>query len=246
MKLIPAIDLLDGKCVRLRQGDFKQVTFYPQSPHAIAQAYSEEGAEWLHVVDLAASRDGHQADSQPLFELLGKAPQQVQTGGGVRAPEDVRNRLNSGASRVVVGSIAAESPDMFRDWLDRFGSESLVAALDVRINENGTPQVRTHGWTRDSGQDLWSLLDRYSETGFKHLLCTDIGRDGLLNGPNLALYEEILSRYPGLELQASGGIRNISDLKRLAGAGCSAAISGKALLEKQYTVRAAIQSLGAM
>lgn len=245
MELIPAIDLLDGKCVRLRQGDYQQVTYYQQSPRAFAESYSRAGADWLHVVDLAASRDGARANTAPMFELISSVSQKVQTGGGVRGPADIKDRLASGAARVVVGSVAAESPQIFCQWLEQFGPDSLVAALDVRFDDNGVPRVRSRGWTEDAGSDLWNLLDQYSATGFRHLLCTDIGRDGLMEGPNADLYKEIHKRYPHIEVQASGGVRNIADLRALAKAGASAAISGKALLDGEYEIRDALVALGA-
>lgn len=243
MILIPAIDLLDGRCVRLRQGDFAQCEVYPGEPAQIAQDYAAAGAEWLHVVDLAASRDGADADTSPLFGLLAKVAQRVQTGGGVRTEQDIESRLEAGASRVIVGSIAASDPERFVAWLERFGANTLIAALDVRMDAEGLPWVRSHGWTRDSGSSLWELLDWYADAGLRHLLCTDIGRDGLLSGPSLDLYVEIARRHPDLKLQASGGIRSVSDLQAVAAAGASAAISGKALLDGRFTIRDALTVL---
>lgn len=245
MILLPAIDLLDGRCVRLRQGDFSQVEFYDREAGDIAAEYAASGAPWLHVVDLAASRDGAAADTGPLFRLLSGASQSVQTGGGVRTSRDVAARLDAGASRVVVGSVAAEEPQRFSNWLRKFGSGSLVGALDVRFDAHGTPRVRTHGWTRKADYSLWDLLDAYEGSGLVHVLCTDIGRDGLLSGPNTALYAEIVRRYPELRLQASGGIRDVSDLLALEAAGAAAAISGKALLDGCFTVGDALSALEA-
>ncbi|HKJ17585.1 MAG TPA: 1-(5-phosphoribosyl)-5-[(5-phosphoribosylamino)methylideneamino] imidazole-4-carboxamide isomerase [Xanthomonadales bacterium] len=243
MYLIPAIDLLDGKCVRLRQGDFQQVTYYKKPSLTVAEEYAQAGAGWLHLVDLAASRDGTSASANQMFQILQSVSQRVQTGGGVRDTGDVEARLAAGASRVVVGSVAAESPDTFCRWLGWFGPDSLVAALDVKYDDNGVPRVKSQGWTRDSGRDLWSLLDQLADTRLKHLLCTDIGRDGLLNGPNLDLYREINHRYPDIEIQASGGIRDIPDLEALAATGAAAAISGKALLDGKYSVKDALAAL---
>lgn len=236
MQLIPAIDLLDGRCVRLRQGDFDQVQYYEMSAAELAETYHAAGTEWLHVVDLAASRDGENADTYALFELLCVARQQVQTGGGVRSLADVRARLDAGASRVVVGSVAAESPELFSDWLEQMGPENLVAALDVQYDKSGVPQVRTHGWKQSSGKSLWELLDQYTSSSLRHVLCTDIGRDGLLSGPNQDLYREICARYPTLQVQASGGVSSISDLQALIATGVAGAISGKALLDGLFSV----------
>ena len=242
-EIIPAIDLLDGRCVRLLHGDFDKCKVYDLDATRLARKYADDGAGWLHVVDLAASRDGEKADIRPLVKLLEDAPQSVQTGGGVRKRADVSLRLEHGASRVVVGSICAAEPERFADWLESFGADRLVAALDVRIDEAGVPRPRTHGWTRDIGDDLWDLLDFYSERGLRHLLCTDIGRDGAMTGPNVALYREITARYPGFALQASGGVSGLRDLTELAGSGARYAITGKALLEGCFTVSEAREHL---
>ncbi|MDX1381464.1 MAG: HisA/HisF-related TIM barrel protein, partial [Xanthomonadales bacterium] len=190
LTLIPAIDLLDGSCVRLLHGDFDSCKVYEFDAARLAADYAAQGAEWLHVVDLAASRDGPKADTRPLMRLLDSAPQSVQTGGGVRNGADIQARLDQGARRVVVGSLCVTQPERFAGWLERFGHERLVAALDVRFDEDGVPRPRTHGWTRESARSLWELLDFYAERGLRHLLCTDIGRDGALTGPNEDLYRE--------------------------------------------------------
>lgn len=243
IQIIPAIDLLDGSCVRLLHGDFDKCKVYDLDAVRLASVYAREGAKWLHVVDLAASRDGESADTRPLLRLLGHAEQSVQTGGGVRGESDIRLRLEHGAKRVVVGSLSVTEPERFASWLDAFGSDSLVAALDVRIDEQGVPWPRTHGWTRGSEQTLWALLDFYAENGLKHLLCTDIGRDGAMTGPNLELYREISGRYPGFHIQASGGVSGLADLKKLDSTGVHSAITGKALLEGCFTVAEALEAL---
>jgi len=243
MKLIPAIDLLDGRCVRLLHGDFKQVTHYPALPGELARSYAQAGAEWLHVVDLAASRDGTEADTSALFRLLGQTPQSVQTGGGVRSDEDISQRLDAGAARVVIGSLSVTDSRRFLSWLDHFGAEKLVAALDIRIDDKGIPWPRIHGWTDQGDRDMWNLLDDLSAGGLVHLLCTDISRDGALNGPNLDLYSEIMRRYPALQLQASGGVSNLDDLEQLKPTGAAGVITGKALLDKRFSVAEALDTL---
>jgi phosphoribosylformimino-5-aminoimidazole carboxamide ribotide isomerase len=243
MQLIPAIDLLDGLCVRLLHGDFGQSTHYPLVPAELAQSYADAGAQWLHVVDLAASRDGAAADTSALFALLGEAPQSVQTGGGVRGEKDISNRLDAGAARVVIGSLCVTDTQGMIAWLNSFGAERLVAALDISMDENGVPWPKIHGWTSRSDRDLWQLLDELAAGGLRHLLCTDISRDGALNGPNLDLYCEITSRYPRLRLQASGGVSSLADLEELKPTGASAVITGKALLDKRFTVAEALGTL---
>ena len=242
MELIPAIDLLDGRCVRLRQGDFNQVTFYAAEPIELARSYAVD-ANRLHVVDLAASRDGEAADTGPLFRLLGAAVQQVQTGGGVRHRSDVEARLKAGASRVVVGSVCAGQPQRFARWLRSFGPASLVAALDVHIDDKGVPWPRIYGWTEDAGRPLHDLLDELTDAGLVHLLCTDIGRDGAMRGPNVELYRALSARYPGLEIQASGGVSTLEDLRRLSATGAAGVITGRALLDGVFTVPEALGAL---
>ena len=243
MQLIPSIDLLDGDCVRLLHGNFNEVTRYDREPLDLAKQYFEDGAEWLHVVDLAASRDGATADTEPLFRLLHDLPQKVQTGGGVRAGGDVQARLDQGADRVVIGSLCVTETDRVVDWLQGFGPDKLVAALDVRVDRDGTPRLRSHGWTEGSDVSLWSLLDRLADTGLCHALVTDIGRDGAMHGPNIRLYREIVERYAGLKLQASGGVGNYDDLAATKRTGADAVIVGKALLEGAVTVPGAIETL---
>lgn len=243
LHIIPAIDLLDGRCVRLLHGDFNNCKFYELDPIVLAADYAAEGAAWLHVVDLAASRDGENADIRPLLYLLEGTSQSVQTGGGVRNASDIRSRLDHGADRVVIGSISVEEPDRFTSWLKEFGPDRLVAALDVRIDETGTPWPRTHGWTRGSKSSLWQLLDEYRHKGLRHLLCTDISRDGAMSGPNVGLYQDITQRYPELVVQASGGVSKLGDLMELSTTGVDSAITGKALLEGSFTVSDAMAEL---
>jgi phosphoribosylformimino-5-aminoimidazole carboxamide ribotide isomerase len=243
MQLIPSIDLLDGEVVRLRHGDFKDCKRYEQSALHIARQYADEGAEWLHLVDLAASRDGAKADQAPMLQLLAAAPQRIQVGGGVRNLQDVLLRLEHGADRVVVGTVCVKQTEAFVEWVSELGADQLVSALDVAIDENGIPWPQAYGWTEGGDRTLWDLLDQLSEKGLRHLLCTDISKDGALRGPNLELYAQISGRYPDLQLQASGGISGLRDLQDLRATGAASAISGKALLEGCFTVTEAIKVL---
>lgn len=243
MNIIPAIDLLDGQVVRLTHGDFRETKGYEQEPADLARRYHEVGAQWLHVVDLAASRDGEAADTRALFKLLQAAPQSVQTGGGVRAGGDIEDRLEAGARRVVVGSMAARETDRFLGWLERFGAERIVASLDVHIDHEGTPRPRIYGWTEEAGATLWELLDRLVAGGLRRALVTDIGRDGAMKGPNLELYTEVKQRYPDLALQASGGVSRLGDLRALRRTGAEDVIVGKALLEGAFQLTQALEEL---
>lgn len=245
MQLIPSIDLLDGDVVRLRHGDFNECKRYGQSALQIAHDYADAGAEWLHLVDLAASRDGARADQAPMMQLLAQARQRIQVGGGVRNFDDVSKRLEAGAERVVVGTICVKQATLFSEWLRVLGPEKLVSALDVSIDEQGTPWPQASGWTEAGSRDLWDLLDELSTAGLKHLLCTDISKDGALRGPNLDLYRQLSRRFPQLQVQASGGVSGLRDLEDLKTTGAAAAISGKALLEGCFSIGEALAVLRA-
>ena len=230
MRIIPAIDLQGGKCVRLYKGDFEQVTEYSDEPLQVARAFSELQVAELHVVDLDGARTGSQLNQQVARRLCEETPLLVQLGGGIRDGETVRGWIASGVSRCVVGSKAITSRDMVSEWFDEFGSERIVLALDI-VMDGVTPIVATHGWTRSSGTSLWDCVDEYIDVGLLHVLCTDVSRDGAMAGPNLELYADFVRRYPTLELQASGGVRDIRDIEALDELGVPAAITGKALLD---------------
>lgn len=230
MKIIPAIDLHDGKCVRLYKGDFGKVTHYSDEPLDVARRYADFNVADLHVVDLDGARTGSQQNARVVRQLCAETPLSLQLGGGIRQGGRVRQWLGDGVARCVVGSVAVTEPEIVAEWMAEFGADRIVLALDVTIDATG-PVLATHGWTRSSGLSLWDLMDRYASLGARHLLCTDIGRDGAMSGPNFDLYADILHRYPGIGLQASGGVRNIGDIVRLRDIGVPAAITGKALLD---------------
>jgi phosphoribosylformimino-5-aminoimidazole carboxamide ribotide isomerase len=230
MKIIPAIDLHNGKCVRLFKGDFGKVTHYSDQPLEIARGYAALSVDDLHIVDLDGARTGSQQNASVVRELCAETSLAVQLGGGIRDSERVNYWLEHGVTRCVVGSVAVAEPERVAAWMEEFGADSIVLALDVTIDAEG-PVLATHGWTQSTGLSLWDLLDQYSSLGARHLLCTDIGRDGAMSGPNETLYAEILQRYPDLRLQASGGVRDIGDIVRLREIGVPAAITGKAMLD---------------
>jgi phosphoribosylformimino-5-aminoimidazole carboxamide ribotide isomerase len=235
MLLIPSIDLRGGHCVRLHQGDFGAETRYEASADALLERYASYGASWLHVVDLDGARDGEPAHRGTVVALASRALLRLQVGGGVRSEAGVEALLEGGISRVVVGSAAIEAAGEVRRWFRRFGPDRICLALDVRDADSVQPIVQTRGWLRGSGVSLWDALADYATVGLRHVLCTDVARDGALAGPNLALYAEALRRHPAVEWQASGGIRDGDDLAALAGLGIKAAVSGKALLENRLT-----------
>ena len=236
MEVIPAIDLLDGQCVRLYQGDFNKVSGYSQDPVALAGSYRDAGMRRLHVVDLDGARTGSPANMELIKAMATGGGLAVQAGGGIRDLQRARQLREAGATRVVLGSIAAEKPETALAWLAELGPEHVVFAFDVRVPEHGDPQMLTRGWIHDSGLSLWMLLDRFSAHGGIHFLCTDIARDGTLGGPNLELYAECTRRFPGAQLIASGGVSSLADLQALKRTGAAAVVTGKALLDGRLTL----------
>ena len=235
MMIIPAIDLREGKCVRLYKGDFAQVTTYSDDPASLARKYADSGFGYLHVVDLDGAQHGSQKNQDCVQSVARSSTMTVQLGGGIRDTATLDYWFAAGVSRCVIGSVAVTNRELVKDWIRDFTSDKIVLALDVRIDQDGIPRLSTHGWTQTSTVSLWDALDAYIECGLKHVLCTDISRDGALNGPNLDLYREFSQRYPQIELQASGGVRDIDDLKNIASTGAGAAISGRALLDERIS-----------
>jgi phosphoribosylformimino-5-aminoimidazole carboxamide ribotide isomerase len=235
MLLIPAIDLRNGGCVRLYQGDFGAETRYSREPLELLRRYREFGASWLHVVDLDGAKDGALANRQIILGLAARGEIELQVGGGVRSAAVIEELLANGVSRVVVGSAAIEQPAEVARWLRRFGPERICLAFDVRIDEAGVPRPRTRGWTQGGSVSLWDAVEPFLPEGLEHVLCTDIERDGALTGPSLALYREAVSRHPQLAWQASGGVRDATDLAALDRLGVAATVSGKALLEDRIS-----------
>lgn len=243
--LYPAIDVREGRVVRLRQGDYAAETRYAEDPLALAKRYADDGAEWLHLVDLDAAKAGGYTLA-PLLEAIRRdTALKVQTGGGVREEDDVAAILDAGAARVVVGSLSVRQPNRVLGWLERFGSDRLTVALDARADADGVFRLPVHGWTESSGLALFDLLQRYADAGLRHLLCTDIARDGMLAGLNLDLYREIAARFPEVAVQASGGVASLDDVIGARASGAGGAILGKALLEGRITLAEAFASIGA-
>ncbi|QDL27929.1 1-(5-phosphoribosyl)-5-[(5-phosphoribosylamino)methylideneamino]imidazole-4-carboxamide isomerase [Stenotrophomonas maltophilia] len=236
----PALDIRDGRVVRLRQGDYAQETSYGDDPLPRAQAFAAQGAQWMHLVDLDAARAGGYTLAPLLAAIRAQTPLQVQTGGGVRGRDDVARILDAGAGRVVVGSLAVRRPDEVVGWLEEFGADRITIALDARQDAQGLWQLPVHGWTENAGVTLDDLAQRYARAGMRHLLCTDIARDGMLAGPNIDLYRHLSGLLPGVAVQASGGIRDVADVAEARAAGCGGAILGKALLEQRMDLAEAL------
>jgi phosphoribosylformimino-5-aminoimidazole carboxamide ribotide isomerase len=231
MIIIPAIDLRGGRVVRLEQGDFDRETRYTEDPIELAERYQSAGARWLHLVDLDSARAGGEENLDVIGRICARLDIPVQTGGGVRSEADLKRRLDLGASRVVVGSLCVTDPTTVCGWLESLGSETIVAGLDVARGMDGAWFPRASGWTVSGDLDLISLLDRLGNAGLKHLLCTDIERDGMYSGPSITLYQSITSRYSSLQVQASGGVSSAADLNAVAQVNVAGCIVGRALLE---------------
>jgi phosphoribosylformimino-5-aminoimidazole carboxamide ribotide isomerase len=236
----PAIDVREGRVVRLHQGDYARETRYPADPFELAQRYAETGAGWLHLVDLDAARAGGYTLLPLLRRIAGETALQVQTGGGVRGEEDVLAMLEAGASRVVVGSLAVREPERVAGWLARFGPERITLALDTRQDAGGAWRLPVHGWTESSGRSLGDMLASYFTSGLRHVLCTDIERDGMLSGPNFELYRYLRRVSPWLQVQASGGARHAADVHAARITGCAGIVLGKALLEGHLALEEAL------
>lgn len=238
--VIPAIDIRNARVVRLSQGDYARETVYDLPPLETAQRYARDGAQWLHLVDLDAARAGGYTLQPLLAGLRDSTALQVQTGGGIRSEREVEALLMLGVARVVVGTLAVREPDRVRGWIQDYGAERITLALDARQDAQGVWRLPVNGWTEASAQTLDELLQHYADAGLQHLLCTDITRDGMLGGFNLDLYRMLAQRWPMLQVQASGGVRSIGDVRAAREAGAGAAILGRALLEGRLDLAEAL------
>mgnify|MGYP001627421040 CR=1 FL=1 len=241
MLIYPAIDLKDGRCVRLEQGRFDAVTGYDDDPVARARAFEADGARWIHVVDLDGAKAGAPVQHALVGEIARAVGARVQTGGGVREKAHVAALLEAGAAAVVVGSAAVSRPDEVRDWIATFGADRVTLAMDVKPAGEDF-EVAVHGWQAGSGVSLWAALDAFPVGTAERLLVTDVSRDGMLVGPNLDLLAAIRRRRPDLRLQASGGVRGLEDLAAARALGCDGAIVGKALYEGLIDLKAAVDA----
>ncbi len=240
MILYPAIDLINGECVRLAQGRFDAVTRYDTDPFKRLATFNEAGAVWVHIVDL----DGAKAGAPRQHELIGRlacaSKASIQTGGGVRTRQHVQTLLDAGVSAVVVGSAAVKNPEEVRGWLQDFGKHQITLALDVLPTSDGGFDAALHGWVEGSGISLWDVLDYYPEGVAERILVTDVSRDGMLQGPNMDLMQALRDRRPDLQIEASGGVRSVEDLRALNEIGTYGAIVGKAIYEGLIDLKEAL------
>lgn len=238
--IIPAIDLIDGQVVRLYQGDYNQKTEYSLDSVDVVHSYADQGAKWLHIVDLTGAKDTSKRQLELIRRMVDTKRMAFQAGGGIRSEKEVEQLLESGVSRVVVGSLAVKSPETVKQWVTRYGAEHIVLALDINIDDAGNKFIATHGWQENSGVSLEAILNDFAEVGAKHVLCTDISRDGTLQGPNVELYSEVAKAFPNVSWQASGGIGGLHDIEALKPTQVGGVILGRALLEGKFTVKEAI------
>ena len=237
--IIPAIDVRAGRVVRLKQGDYTRQTTYAADPLVLAQQYATDGAAWLHLVDLDAARNGGFTLGDLVGAIKASTGLRVQAGGGIRSRADIDAVRAAGVDRIVIGTLALNAPEVVQAALTELGPEALTLALDVRADDERNWHCASHGWT-ETGMPLDAAIERYRAYGLRHVLCTDIARDGLLGGYNLALYQYLQDRWPVLQVQASGGVRDLDDVQAIATMGVSGAILGRALLEGRFSLSEAL------
>ena len=232
MILVPAIDIINGQCVRLTKGDYDTKKVYNESPVEVAKAFEGAGLTHVHVVDLDGARAKHIVNANVLEQIATQTSLQVDFGGGIKSETDLQTAFDSGASQVTLGSIAVSEPELVGEWLEKFGAEQLILGADAKNR-----RIATHGWEQDSGLDVIDFVKDYAQKGFEYVLCTDVAKDGMLAGPSLELYYEILEQLPELSLIASGGVTTMDDIYQCAELGCTAAIIGKAIYENKLSLK---------
>jgi phosphoribosylformimino-5-aminoimidazole carboxamide ribotide isomerase len=232
MELIPAIDIIDGQCVRLTKGDYAQKTVYRNHPWEVAKEFETYGFKRLHVVDLDGAKAKHIVNSDVLQKITTETSLTVDFGGGIKTDEDIEKAFANGAQMVTVGSIAVTNPELFLSWIKKYGADRMILGADVR---NG--KISINGWKEDSSEDLLPFLRKYVDAGVTNVLCTEISKDGTLQGPAIDLYKRIMQEYPNLHLIASGGVSSIDDIKALEAAGIPAVVFGKAIYEGRINLK---------
>ncbi len=232
IELIPAIDIIEGQCVRLTKGDYDRKTVYRDSPAEVAKEFEQSGFKRLHVVDLDGAKSKHIVNSSVLSRITAETQLIVDFGGGIKTDEDIEKAFEAGASMVTVGSIAVTRPELFMGWLDKYGADRMILGADVR---NG--KISINGWKEDSTENLLPFLKKYIDAGVKNVLCTEISKDGTLQGPAIGLYKDVMTAYPQLHLIASGGVSSIDDIRALDAAGIPAVVFGKAIYEGKINLK---------
>lgn len=231
IELIPAIDVIDGKCVRLSQGNYDSKKVYNESPLEVAKAFEAHGMRRLHVVDLDGAASQHVVNYRTLEQIATHTSLTIDFGGGIKTAKDIDIAFNSGAQMVTLGSVAVKNPELFDAWLNMYGNEKIILGSDVKEN-----RIAISGWKEESPLELMPFLDQYIKKGITKVLCTDISRDGMLRGAALPLYKEVMGTYPELYLIASGGISCLDDILQLDDAGIPAVVFGKAIYEGRISL----------
>ena len=232
IELIPAIDIIDGKCVRLSQGDYNSKKIYNENPLEVAKEFEANGIRRLHVVDLDGAASHHIVNYRVLDMIASRTSLIIDFGGGIKTDEDMLIAFENGAQMVTLGSVAVKNPDLFKKWLHQYGAEKIILGADAKDK-----RIAVSGWMEDSSLELIPFLHDYTKEGIYKVLCTDISKDGMLQGPSIALYKEIMKEFPEMHLIASGGVSCLQDLIALEEAGIPAVVFGKALYEGRITLK---------
>ncbi len=233
MRIIPAIDLIDGKCVRLSKGDYATQKIYNEHPLEVAKAFEDHGIQHLHLVDLDGAKSKHIVNHKVLEDIASKTSLKIDFGGGLKSDEDLKIAFESGAHQVTGGSIAVKEPGVFEQWIETYGSEKIILGADVQGD-----RIATNGWLETSEHRLVDFVKDYHAKGIQYVICTDISKDGMLEGPSFEVYADLLAAQSGIKLIASGGISSFDELPRLAAMGCEGTIIGKAIYENRITLAA--------
>ncbi|MFI5154810.1 MAG: 1-(5-phosphoribosyl)-5-[(5-phosphoribosylamino)methylideneamino]imidazole-4-carboxamide isomerase [Chitinophagales bacterium] len=231
MEIIPAIDIIEGKCVRLSKGNFEQKKIYNEHPLEVAKQFEDAGLLRLHLVDLDGAKEGRVRNWKTLEEISSRTSLQIDFGGGIQTEKDVLIVLNSGAALVTIGSMAVKHEELFLEWVMKFGNDKFFLGADVREEK-----IAVHGWQEITQWTIYDFIQKYSDKKLNNIFCTDISRDGLLEGPSIDLYKKIIEKFPELRLTASGGVSKMQDLVELDEIGCAGVIIGKAIYEGRISV----------
>tara|TARA_S200000501_G_scaffold37247_1_gene30686 strand:+ start:606 stop:1334 length:729 start_codon:yes stop_codon:yes gene_type:complete len=232
MRIIPAIDIIDGKCVRLTKGDYSTQKIYNEDPLEVAKAFEGSGVSYLHVVDLDGAKSKSIVNHKVLEKLATNTGLKIDFGGGLKSDEDLRIAFASGAKQITVGSIAIKEPRIFKQWLKQYGSEKIILGADVKGDF-----IAVSGWMETSDETILPFIKKYQDEGIQYVICTDISKDGMMEGPSFGLYKSLLIECPEIKLIASGGVSDISELPQLADIGCESVIIGKAIYEKKVSLK---------
>lgn len=232
MRIIPAIDIIDGKCVRLSKGDYSTKKIYNENPLEVAKQFEAYGIRYLHLVDLDGAKSKHIVNHKILEEIATQTTLKIDFGGGLKTNEDLRIAFECGANQITGGSITVKNPEIFKSWLQKFGSEKIILGADAKDEK-----VAISGWTEVSNKDLIPFIQKYLDEGIRSVICTDISKDGMLQGPAFDLYKKIISKVESIKLIASGGISTFEELPKLAEIGCEGVIIGKAIYENRITLK---------